>query len=222
MLNLKPIVLCLFLGLTSVVYAQRPYYRPNVHEFDIQLVAGHWLPGDAVLKNEKPISISPVNALRYRYHFGKNNTLRVGGFYRRQNFSFLTRGNEGSIAADYRLFSIEGKIGYERKIAIRKYEIYGGVDAIFAQRSYTPKSTTNLDLLSTIETQQVGGGVFIGFRRFLGENFSIAVENEFHIVQNLNEKSLTSSETGLNFMQVMLSYHFKRMRKSCACGRPGS
>lgn len=211
-----------FLIVATIAFAQRPYYRPNVHELDIQIGAGHWLPGDALLKNETPISISPVNGLRYRYHLGKNNTLRLGGFYRRQNFSFLTKGNEGNFTADYRLLSIEGKIGYERKIDLRKYEIYGGVDAIFGQRSYTPKSSTNLDLLSTIETQQVGGGVFIGFRRFFGENFSIALENEFHIVQNLNEKSLTSSETGINFMQVMLSYHFKRMRKSCACGRPGS
>lgn len=213
---MKILPIILFILLPISLLAQRPYYRPNVHEVDLQLAAGHWLPGDATLKNHKSLGISPLNGLRYRYHFNKNSALRVGVFYRAQSF-LLTDKSETGGSTLYNLRSLEGKIGYERKIDFRKYQLYGGIDAIIGQRNFIQK-TQNTE----ISTPQFGAGGFVGIRRYMSENWSFAIENEFHFLQNSNEKSLISAETGANFLQIMVSYHFKRMHKSCACGKPGS
>ncbi len=201
-------------------FAQMPYYRPNVHEVDIQLGAGHYLPGDGEVRNEKPLSVSPLNGFRYRYHLDRKSALRFGAFYRRQSLAYHGLRGDLTPPADWRLFSIEAKVGYERKFDLKKYQIYGGIDAIGTFRNGIIRNP-NID--GAFQSPQYGGGVFLGFRRYFKEYVSISVENELHFLVNPDKDNrLTPQEIGVNFLQFSFNYHFKRMHKSCACGKPGS
>lgn len=213
-----------FLGLFLIsffcVCAQRPYYRPNIHEVSIQLGAGHYLPGDGEVINQKPLAVSPLNGFRYRYHLDRKSALRFGAFYRRQLLSYHGLMGDLTPTVNWRFFTMEAKVGYERKFDLKKYQIYGGVDAIGTYRNAV---VTNPNIDGAFASPQYGGGLFLGFRRYFKEYVSISVENELLFLVNPDKDNrLTPQEIGVNFLQFSFNYHFKRMHKSCACGKPGS
>ncbi len=214
-MNILKLLLLTLISFGSL-YAQRPYYRPQVHQFDIQLGAGHYLPGEGDMRNLRPWGGSPLNGIRYHYHTDHKNAIRAGFFYRKQHFLYKEPGDVSTPHA-WNLLTLEAKAGYERKLNLRKYQIYGGADLIGSMRTY--KADTD----EIMNSFQYGGGVFFGVRRYFNENFSLAVENELHFLINPDSKNrLSPQEIGVNFLQITMSYHVKRMRKSCACGRPGS
>lgn len=214
---MKKFLLFLICGLAlSSLQAQRPYYRPNVHQFDLQLGAATLIKADYY-----KLGVSPLNGLRYRYHFNKSSDLRVGAFYRTQYFKQTDCGEcVNQASAPVRHTYADLKLGYERKFALRKSQLYGGADVILSEFF----QTEFLDQGKTKNTYpQMGIGVFLGYRYFTSENWSFAVENEIHIVNTFKGSNVTQvQDLGGNFLQASLSYHFKQMHKSCACGKPGS
>jgi hypothetical protein len=120
------------------------------------------------------------------------------------------------------LISIEVKAGAVRTFDIRKSRIYIGANGIFSSTNIKEEAS-NLPITTTSQ-DYIGLGGLIGYRRFFNPNFSLSLEAEPHGCQSISKSLLPNpykTKSGIN-LQVLVSYHFKELRKSCACGKPGS
>lgn len=193
--------------------AQRPYYRPNVHEISLQPLGFNYANSQDFISPS--VYIFPVG-VRYKYHFNQTASARGGIFYRHYNSS-----DPQFPATTRNMNYIEAKGGYEKAFNMRKYQIFGGADAIGGLRSVKGIGATEGT------NAYYGGGAFFGVKRYFKENISLTIENDFYYIFHPKfgkegEKEGVYGEVGTNFLQVYLSIHFKRQFKTCACGKPGS
>lgn len=215
----KHIFLFFIWASVHTLIAQRPYYRPNVHEIGLQVGAASYIPSLQSTTNPSPLYVNPANGLRYKHHLNPKTAIRGGMFYRQANSTFNQGDGRSEIAAQF-LF-LEGKVGIEKIRPMRKWALFGGIDLIgglmrsdIHQLPDTPNPT---------QTPAYGAGAFVGVRRFLNENLSVSFESEgYYLLHGKKGEDLFAQEGGTNYIQIYLSYHFKRAHKSCTCGKPGS
>lgn len=204
---------CIFMISFCLLFAQRPYYRPNTHEISVQPLGFNL--SDLPDYSKANVRLLPIG-VRYKYHFNATAAARGGIFYKHYN------GTDPQMPlTTLRMNYIEAKGGYERAFNMRKYQFFGGADAIGGFRSVNNTSVPDATNV------YYGLGGFVGIKRYFKENISLTVENDFYyIVHPKKTKEGTTqgtySEVGTNFLQVYLSIHFKRQFKTCACGKPGS
>ncbi len=205
---------CLFLLLGLLqLQAQRPYYRPNIHEIALQPIGLNYVNSqDFTFPSIHPLPIG----VRYKYHFNPKAAARGGIFYRHYNDT-----DPQNPMTTLNMNYIEAKVGYERALNLKKYQIFGGADAIGGLRSIH-----SMGINQGINSYYGISG-FFGVKRYFKENISLTIENDVYAVFHPKkgkegETQGTYSETGSNFLQVYLSIHFKRQFKTCSCGKPGS
>ena len=218
--------------LPALVSAQKPYYRPQVHEFGLQLASANLVP--SLLAEETstfPLSINPVNGLRYKYHLTPLSGIRAGVFYRTADYAFdNSLGPFENYSANKR--DIDVKIGYERKYNLGKAQVFVGVDGIVSQGWISEVGTSfgaidPNDYSADISYLNYGASVFFGMRYYLHENLSFTIENEFYYTKTTHNISgefekfylFPDNESGFNALSIYLSLHLKKMTKSCTCGK---
>ncbi|MEZ4687128.1 MAG: outer membrane beta-barrel protein [Bacteroidia bacterium] len=222
-----------FLGLTLALFltsqAQRPRFQPQVHELGIQL-------GSIQTPFETNSNHTTwANGLRYSYHIDKSKALRFGAFFRNNQYNYTP-----SISERYQPFfakqqSFELRAGYMLKHHIYRLQLYAAVDAI--GRYAKIDETFDQDLTGAPNKNKVwgvGGALVVGAQMFANKHVSLGVETDLYaIFQNRRENDPTiailpheglfiDGENGWNMVSVYIAFHFKRMRKSCTCGKPGS
>ncbi|MEM6263562.1 MAG: outer membrane beta-barrel protein [Bacteroidota bacterium] len=202
-------------------YAQRPRYRPQVHELNLQLGSLHL--SEDLNENEGGNSLlgtNIFNGLRYRYHIDIRQALRIGAFSRTQQFESA----QGSTPYEANDRAYEVRIGYERKHHMRKWQVYGGIDLLLQQnqREETFSSDPNRDF----SLLRGGGAFFLGARYFTSTNWSFVLESDLQVLGGLGEVpqnfSLNTPALATHLLTFSVAYHFKRMKKNCTCGKPGS
>jgi hypothetical protein len=232
---------CLLLW-TGFLQAQRPFYRPQVHEFGIQLFSSHYFLqelSDAAIRDDpafQSYSLNPVNGLRYKFGFNPSDAVRAGLFYRTATYN-LENGIREFSAYEAKRTDIDIKIGYERRFHLRKFQLFAGADAILNLGKSDETATYRSNILppppsetrkESYSSTRYGGGLFLGMRYFVSENLSFALENEFYYTRSAKSSSgdasdlrmFTDTASGLNLLSLYVSFHFKRMKKSCTCGKP--
>jgi hypothetical protein len=189
------------------------------------------------------LSHNPLNGIRYKYHTGVSSAIRTGLFYRAGKyksdlFNQLSANHE---YANWR--GAEFSLGYERKIHFRKVQLYAGLDGILNG------GRANEQIINTfpigggnpvIESEEnhfvLGYGVSanVGIRYFFNKYTSVTIENGGYFLRTTRKsiapgegpslpiQLMADSEAGWNLFSIYFSYHFKRMRKNCTCGKPGS
>ena len=219
----------LTLGLMLSIQAQRPRFRPQVHEIGIQ--AG----GVQTVFETTSNHTTWANGLRYSYHIDKSKALRFGAFFRNSQFNHTP-----SISERYQPFSakqqsFELRAGYMLKYHIYRLQLYAAVDAI--ARYNMIDESFDQDLTGAPNKENfwgAGGALVFGAQMFANKHVSLGVETDLYgIFQNRRQNDPTiailpheglfiDGESGWNMMSVYIAFHFKRMRKSCTCGKPGS
>lgn len=219
----------LFLGCLNMLQAQRPRFRPQVHEFAIQLGSMQYIPETGTS------NFTPLNGLRYAYHIDQKQALRIGAFFRNSDFV-----NPPNISERYQPFianqkSAEMRLGYMLKHHIYRLQLYAGFEAIL--RYAWIDEQFNQDVTGAPnKTNMLGYGAsaFVGARMFANKHLSLGVEADIYAAfqeRRENDPSIAilpheglfmKREIGANIVSVYLAYHFKRMRKSCTCGKPGT
>lgn len=236
------LILGLFLLLCLQSFAQRPRYHPQVHEWAGQVYSARYVPAYAdFIPEEGFLSHNPLNGIRYKYHTGLSSAIRTGLFYRAGKYKSdfygpLTANQE---TANWR--GAEFSLGYERKIHFRKVQLFAGFDGILnAGRAH--EKVFNLlasgganPVVISDENHFVLGyglGANVGIRYFFNKYTSVTIENGGYFLRttreaiapgegpNLPIQLMADSEAGWNLLSVYFSYHFKRMRKNCTCGKP--
>lgn len=224
--------ICLLILVIAAVFttqAQRPRFRPQVHELGLQIGSMH-----AAFEVEG-LQTTWANGLRYSYHIDKSKALRAGLFYRRGVFS-----NPNSISSDLYPFTAEQnafelRLGYMVKYHIYRLQLYAGIDAI---GRYTRMDESFVRGLGFAPNKQnffgLGASALVGAQMFANKHVSLGVEADVYaIIQNRRESDPSNPnpplpglfidrEMGSNMVSVYLAFHFKRLKKSCTCGKPGS
>ena len=213
----------------ATAFAQRPRFRPQVHEFGLQVGSMQFLEEPGITQ------FTPVNGLRYAYHFNQKHALRAGVFYRAANIE-----NPASISDRYQPYtadpkSVELRAGYMVKHHIYRLQLYAGADAIVRQ-SWLNESF-NTDVTGAPNKSKMfgyGTSVFVGARMYANKHVSLGVEADAYAIfqdRRISDPTIAIApheglfmrrEMGSNMISVFLAYHFKRMHKSCTCGKPGS
>lgn len=188
----------------TMIQAQRPYYRPNIHEFGIQPLGLNYTSASDVGNGR--IRLFP-EGVRYKYHKTPVAAIRGGLFFRNVNSHDLLG------AIENRKY-FEARAGYERAYNLKKYQLFAGADLIGGMRNIQGATTS----------PYYGFSGFVGLKRYFKENFSVTVESNFYALlhNNQGQEKSTISEVGTDFFQIYLSFHSKRQFKSCSCGKPGS
>lgn len=219
----------LFVSLAITSQAQRPRFRPQVHELGLQVGSLQ-----RVLETEGT-QTTWANGLRYSYHIDKSKALRAGIFYRRGEFN-----NRPSISEIYQSFfgkqdAFELRMGYMFKYHIYRLQLYAAFEAIGRYTSLD--ETFNQDLNGAANKNtfwSMGGSLVAGAQMFANKHVSLGVETDFYaLFHNRRQSSpgiavlpheglFIDNESGLNMVSVYITFHFKRLKKSCTCGKPGS
>ncbi|MFK7971211.1 MAG: hypothetical protein AB8F95_12630 [Bacteroidia bacterium] len=212
------------------IQGQRPRFHPQVHELTLQL-------GSVQAFTElEGTQFTPLNGFRYAYHFDQKRALRLGGFYRKGTFS-----SPGIISEIYQPFeakqqSAEFRLGYMFKHNIYRLQLYAGLDAIVRYAWLSEDYMADLNVAANKRKfPSYGASAFVGARMFANKHASMGVEVDVYgLFHNRRQEDNVSPartpseglfidrEIGSNFLSVYISYHFKKIRKSCTCGKPGS
>jgi hypothetical protein len=230
-----------FLFLSVQVFAQRPRYHPQVHEWGIQAYSARFVPQYMDFYPEGTfLTHTPLNGIRYKYHTGLQSAIRSGLFYRAGKYTEPV--NSAPNSSSFQDASWRGtafSLGYERKLHIRKVQLYAGVDGLLsfgqAREQILTSTFGGPNVIDFDDRQSVlGYGVAAnaGIRYFFSKHASISIENGGYFLQtnralrnpaegtNLPIQLMAESESGWNLFSVYFSYHFKKMKKNCTCGKP--
>lgn len=231
----------LFLMLCLQAFAQRPRYHPQVHEWGIQAYSARFVPDYMdFYPNEGFLSHNPLNGIRYKYHTGISSAIRTGLFYRAGKYTEASGLSIPNRSVDFegKWRGLEMSLGYERKIHFRKVQLFAGVDGLLSFGNAQERLSIvefGVPLPEVANTQNIlgyGAGAQVGIRYFFNKYTSITIENGAYYLMTNRQASvpgegislplelMAESEAGWNLLSVYFSYHFKKMKKNCTCGRP--
>ena len=81
--------LLLFAVSLGDVIAQRAAFKPQVHELSLQVGSVNSIPSlSDNYESGAPLSLHPLNGIRYTYHYSLSDGFRVGAFRRKASFDF--------------------------------------------------------------------------------------------------------------------------------------
>ncbi|MDB4286254.1 porin family protein [bacterium] len=218
--------------LATQLQAQRPKYQPQVHEIGLQLINYNLIPE---YSDANASAFNFGNGIRYRYHFNIFDSFRAGLFYRTSDFDKprVVEPLFSEFSAKKRDYEI--KFGYERKYNFRKVQVFGGIDLIvnYSRIRAEGQDLDDADFEGLEKHFGIGTGTYIGVRYFINKQLSVAGEFDYYVIRPIggsstigvppdnNFRLFPDRETGTNMVSIYVSYHFKKMRKSCTCGKPG-
>lgn len=240
----SPLIIGLFLLICLQSFAQRPRYHPQVHEWAGQVYSARFVPANMdFYPNGGFLSHNPLNGIRYKYHTGVSSAIRTGLFYRAGKYQTDVYGPIAPLQQKAFWLGSEFSLGYERKIHFRKVQLFAGIDGLLSggrakEQVFNIGITgSGFPLLESEDKQFVlgyGASVNVGIRYFFNKYNSLTIENgAYYLMTNRETRApgegpnspiqlMADSEAGFNLFSVYFSYHFKRMRKNCTCGKPGS
>ena len=121
------------------------------------------------------------------------------------------------------------------KYHMYRLQLYAGLDGLV--RYTTLNESFNQDVTGAPNKNSFigyGASALVGARMYANKHLSLGVEADIYAVfqeRRENDPTITllpheglfmRREFGANMISVFLAYHFKRMRKSCTCGKPGT
>ena len=214
----------LFFVCTSV-FGQRPFYQPQVHDIGIQLGSVNWIPELQEDFEGMPLAISPINAIRYKYHLTTDHAFRASAGYRRGNYELVVPNNELS-TAEIKKRDLDFKLGYERTFHQHVWQYFVGIEGMMTRSNYNlqglaPNGSTTID--DEFSYWNYGGSAFAGFRVFFSKNISWAWEFSAYLLSPQYDEGpenrfylLPDKELGLE-VSTYLSVHLGKMPKRCVC-----
>ena len=229
----KILLLYSILGLMhlSPLLAQRPWFRPQVHEVSISPISANHIMDWVQPAADVPYTLKKdhVYTLRYRYHFDKSSDLRVG--IARRTLAYLHQPTATAPLLEATAGIWEIRPGYELKYNKGKWQLYGALDGIFQLAAVEEIQTATDPAIvqkNALSFTGMGGAGIVGLRFYVSEYLSVALENEYRYVSTTpkNQPLITEAdyfipaEKGFNLASLYLNLHFKRMKKPCACGKP--
>lgn len=221
------LIFCLLLPFASLK-AQRAAYKPQVHEFSLQLGAVNAIPAlSEYYENGSVASIHPLNGLRYTYHYSISDGFRIGAFRRNATFNYPGAFQPfESYRADKQDWDFH--LGYKRMYHMGQSQIFGGADLIYSRGKVEAVATQNGNTFSDAYSYaNLGGSLFFGYSFFFNTHLSLTFETEayFTTIQNrsaidtpdpLQVYLLEDREAGFN-ASVYLNFHLVKMKKRCTC-----
>lgn len=214
---------------STTAWAQRPRFRPQVHEISLQLGSLTLIPETATQH------LSPVNGLRYAYNFNQKSAFRAGIFYRNSSFD-----QPINIPTEYENFTaekldLEFRAGMMWKYHIYRLQLYAGLEGVLRYTDLQSNFNTDSPGMTNAPTYlSYGISGLVGARMFANTHVSMGIEADVYALWH-DRRDLSripeiephaglflQREIGFQAVSVYLSYHFKRIRKSCTCGKPGT
>lgn len=227
---MKSSISLLLLGFCFVfsqnLFAQKPYFTPQVHEIHLQGISANHILDLNELYPDQAFSLHALQGLRYTYHLTLQDGFRFSVARRNAEFED-TDGSEFSSLESYQAEKTNWdlRLGYERKAHFQALQLYAG--AALAYSTYRVQdqgiTTNSTAVQADYNGNQFGASVFGGVRLFLQKYLSLALEGEFYY-QKLSETGLPERnfhlledhEKGFN-LSAGISLHFVKMPKRCAC-----
>lgn len=145
------------------------------------------------------------NGVMYKRHF-KNNAIRVGVEYFAENESFHRKEMYGTYAGNYKFYSLEYRIGYQRAFPIRKFVVYLSLDvAGLHQKTLSKAEYSGKPYSSTYEINSAGILPGLGLQYKITKHFSVTAETGLnYFTSSYNNEVTISPLKSLSF-----NYHFK-------------
>lgn len=220
------ILMCVSLG---QIFAQRAAFKPQVHELSLQVGSINSIPSlSDAYENGAPLSLHPVNGIRYTYHYSLSDGFRVGAFRRKAGFNFpegLDQFQE--YQADKKDWDFH--LGYKRMYHMGQAQIFGGADLIYTRGKVEAMAMqgTGTSVPDNYAFQNFGMSGFFGYSFFFNTHFSLTLEAEAYYTggqqrnalgpgEPLNVYLQEDGELGLN-ASVYLNFHLVKMKKRCTC-----
>lgn len=209
------------------VYAQRPTFKPQVHEMRLQTVQLHYIPSLNDFYNGVPLSANVFNGLSYTYHISLRDGVRLGFNRRTAEFS---RDESFDRFTDYEAEKVDWdlQLQYIRKLHVDQWQFYGGLGGTLSWGSVddtgTLQSPPDDALTGSYTYNNAGGNIFVGMRYFFSTQVSVSWEilgyyhRTTHEVENVGSRFLLlpENESGIQ-SSLGISLHLVKMPKRCAC-----
>lgn len=145
------------------------------------------------------------NGVMYKRHF-KNNAIRVGVEYFAENESFHREGMYGTYAGNYKFYSMEYRVGYQRAFPIRKFVVYLSLDvAGLHQKTRNTGEYSGKLYSSTYEINSAGILPGLGLQYKITKQFSVTAETGL----NYFTRSYNNDVTISPLKSLSFNYHFK-------------
>ncbi len=215
--------LCL-LGATLSLQAQRPSFKPQAHQLELQLGTLHSLiPGsDATYSNGNAFASNYLNGFSYTYHYSLAHGFRAG--VQRLSADYAI---EGGLATQADVWGWEYNLGYVYKYHIKQSQIFFAADLLYNTQKIWETGPT-INTIASDAYPAFGGRVGMGYRLFFTPNISLAIEGYGKYLQRSSGQNPVEFE--YSFFQAnelswnasaTLSLHLVKMKKRCECPKLG-
>lgn len=221
------LLMCISLG---EMFAQRAAYKPQVHELSLQLGSVNSIPTlSDEYKSGSPLSLHPLNGIRYTYHYSISDGFRVGAFRRKANFfsaedELRQYQNINSDKVDW-----DFHLGYKRMYHMGSSQIFGGADLTYSltRVDLTADALSGVARSDAYKHNGYGISGFMGYSYFFNTHLSLTFEGEVYYSKQSNLARVSSQEPipitlndqdeiGFN-ASVYLNFHLVKMKKRCTC-----
>lgn len=207
--------------------AQRPLFRPQVHEIGIQLGEAHQIPAlSAGYANGMGLGANVVNGIWYKYHITYQHGIRAGAAYRTAQFDYPD-GRNRFVSYEATRRDIDGFLGYELSFPAGRITLTGALDLAVSRSSSEELGIEEGPVLIEYRNDpalwRVGGRGALGFHYFFTPYTSFTLEAGPYYQRAMGTGTTDQPftlfpEQEFGFRAVaMLSFHFKQMKKRCTC-----
>ncbi|MEM7373871.1 MAG: hypothetical protein AAF587_34935 [Bacteroidota bacterium] len=212
-------LLFLLLGLSQDIQAQRARFKPQTHEFSLQVgsLNGILDPVQSGLIFY-PLDVGVVNGGQYTYHYSLSDGFRLGVQHRQASFQLIS---PTDIPVSINKNNWDFHLGYERKIHYGPSQLFGGADLHYSAQNltFTPGAVGE-------KSSNLGGiAVFGGYSYFFSPFLSLSAEAKLLYLRQVNEQ-LSGDKLPLSFVEngevdlmagLSLNLHLVKMKKRCTC-----
>ena len=228
LLFLSLVVLALLTSANSL-HAQRLTFKPQTFRTDLYLGSVHdintkfggYLSG-------APVALSPLTGVRFTYHYSLTHAFRAGVMYRNAIWSTERTGFAIRRPMTAQRLDVDLQLGYALNYHFNRSQIFLAADFQYTLGQLTDEGQINqAPDIQKYSYNGLGGQISLGYRYFISPYVSLAWENSAYFLR------LGSSEVPLDAnypfpidfemgwrSSVMLSFHFKELKKRCKCWHP--
>jgi opacity protein-like surface antigen len=208
--------------------AQRPSFKPQTHQIDLQLGSMHSLiPGsDAHYLDGRSFALNYLNGLRYTYHYSLTHGFRAG-VQRFHSFHDPLAGVITQFQPEVEKTAYEFGLGYMYKYHIKRSQLYLAADLLLESGDLVYSiQQTGIEEVTDYQSYGIKGG--LGLRFFLSPYLSAGVEGNLRYARHFGD--IPQPEPGYSFFQAeqiswhaqaFVSFHFVKMKKRCTCPTVG-
>jgi len=209
---------------TNSLLAQRPRFHPMYQELNVAFVSANQFlrqPAPNGAANASGHDIS--SAVRYKWHTTPRQAFRGSIGYRNWSQTY----SEGALIGDKEYQGFDIRAGYERKLNLRRWQVYGGVEAVLRPQNTLKVNESNEAKVPVFINKQYtsyGGAAFLGLRFYANKHVSFALENTLAYTKSPSSPEVAAymGNTHYNYLSLNASLHWHEMKKHCTCGKPGT